>query len=713
MKQLLINSGKVTSEDVPAPKFEKNTVLVKTIYSCISPGTEIKGLRDSGKGLIQQAIEDPSKINKAFTKLRNKGITGTLNIIKKETKKKDKPSGYSLSGIVIKKGAEITDYDIGDRVTVSGGGIANHAEYVTAPKNLIVKIPDDVNFKQASTVTIGAIAMQGVRRADLRIGESCAIIGSGVLGLLTLQILKAAGNRVVVIEPDKRRLKIAKELGADLILNPDEGKHVENIINWTDGHGVDAVIFTAATTDNRPLSQAFQSCRKKGKVVLVGVSGMEIDRKDIYPKELDFLISTSYGPGRYDKNYEEKGLDYPYSYIRWTENRNMQEYLKLIQDKKINLERIIDEIYPIEQAEKAFEAFNKEKKPLLVLLKYASSQIENSDQFKLPSRKVVLGKKSNINKSIINVGLIGCGNFAQNIHLPNLKKLSNKFNLHAIMSRTGSKGKSVAKEFDANYVTSDFADIINDKNIDLVMITTRHDSHAKYTLAALKAGKNVFVEKPLCISNEELNEIEKFYKNKENTPLLMVGFNRRFSKYSEEIKKYTKKRVNPLFIHYRMNAGYIPLDSWVHENGGRIVGEACHIIDLMNFFTESKIKSVSYENLSPKTNYLSSTDNKSIILKYIDGSIATIEYFACGNKQFPKEYMEIHFDGKTIVMNDYKSLKGYGVNIKNIKTKKSDKGHIEELERLYDSVIGNSSEWSIAFWDMVQTTNVTLLISKV
>ncbi|MBC8312928.1 MAG: bi-domain-containing oxidoreductase [Candidatus Cloacimonetes bacterium] len=711
MKQILINSGAAVPENVPIPKLEKDTVLVKTIYSCISPGTEINGLQDSGKGLIKQVMEDPSKINKAFTKLRNKGIAGTLNIIKKETKKKDKPSGYSLSGIVIDKGEEVTDYDIGDRVTVSGGGIANHAEYVVTPKNLITKIPKNVSFQDASTVTIGAIALQGVRRADLRIGEYCAIIGSGVLGLLTLQILKAAGIYVVVIEPDPKRLKIAEEIGADLILNPNEDSYVEDVVNWTNYHGVDAVIFTAATSSNEPLSKAFQICRKKGKVVLVGISGMEIARKDIYPKELDFLISTSYGPGRYDKNYEEKGVDYPYSYVRWTENRNMQEYLNLIQDKKINLEKIVDEIYPIEQAEKAFESFSKDIRPLLVLLQYASPKIDNSECFKIPTSKVVIKTKKNIGKSIINIGLIGCGNFAQNIHLPNIKKLSNKFNIYAIMDKMGSKGKSVAKEYNANYVTSDFDDIINDKNIDLVMITTRHDSHGQYILAALKADKNVFVEKPLCTTKKELNEIEKFYKNTEDYPLLMVGFNRRFSKYSKEIKNCTKKRINPLFIHYRMNAGYIPLDSWVHENGGRIIGEACHIIDLMTFFTESKIKSISYENLSPKTNYFSSTDNKSIILKYSDGSIATIEYFACGNKKFPKEYMEIHYDEKTITMNDYRSLKSYGINLKNIGTKKSDKGHIEELERLYDSIIGNNSEWPIDFWDIVQTTEITLLIS--
>jgi predicted dehydrogenase/NADPH:quinone reductase-like Zn-dependent oxidoreductase len=582
---------------------------------------------------------------------------------------------------------------------------------VDVPRNLVVRIPIGLDFKSASTIALGGIAMQGVRRADLRLGEMAVVVGAGSIGLLAVQMLKLSGVRVAVSDLDERRLEIARELGAELILNPSRENIVEMVNNWSGAHGADAVLFTAATSSSDPLSESFQMVKKKGRVVLVGVSGMEIKREDIYPKELDFLISTSYGPGRYDRNYEEKGKDYPYAYVRWTENRNMTEYLRLIHNGSIKLDSLIDAIYPIEQVTEAFESFKKsENKPLMVLLDYGLPELSQLETNLSHHRKVVL-QNSPVKKDIIKIALVGVGGFATGMHLPNIIKLSDKYRLAAVMDRSGQKAKAIAHQYKANYATTNYDDILNDSEVDLVLIATRHDSHASLVLEALQAGKNVFVEKPLATNQEELDKIKTFYESDNpNKPVLLTGFNRRFSKYIVEIKKYTDQRINPLLIRYRMNAGYIPIDHWVHENGGRIIGEACHIIDLATAMINSTITSICVESLTPKTDKYSESDNKAIILKYADGSVACIEYFAVGSKDLSKEFMEVHFDGKSIILDDYKSLKGYGIKVNEITTTTSQKGHLEELIALYETLRGDKKKWPIELWDMIQTTEVTFKI---
>nr|MBC8484567.1 bi-domain-containing oxidoreductase [Bacteroidota bacterium] len=686
--------------------------LIKVVNSCISAGTEMSSINVSGKGVIKRALEQPEKVKKVINTAKSDGIARAYKKLKGELEKVSQ-TGYSLSGVVIGIGEGVSNFEIGDKVAATGGGVASHAEYVDVPVNLAVKIPGEVDFLKASSVALGSIAMQGVRRADLKLGEFGVVVGTGILGLLTIQMLKISGIRVVAMDIDEERLNIAKELGAEIIINPTKENQVKIVTDWASGFGADAVIFTASTESSEPLSKSFQMCKKKGRVVIVGVSGMTIDRKDIYSKEIDFLISTSYGPGRYDKKYEEKNYDYPYAYVRWTENRNMNEYLRLLNNGSINLDKLISKVYPINRVTEAFESLKKTKrKSLMVILDYGEPNFEKFKEYKNHIRKVII-KNNPIKKDVVNIAIIGVGSFATGMHLPNIQKLKKKYKLYAVMNRTGYKAKTVAEQYGANYATTNYDDILHDENVSLVLICTRHDSHAELTLKALKAGKNVFVEKPLATNQKELDKIKEFYedKNIKNKPVLFVGFNRRFSKYAKEIKKHTDKRLNPLFIHYRMNAGFIPLDHWVHENDGRIVGEACHIIDLMTFFTGAKIKSISYESITPQNESISSSDNKSIILKYQDGSVATLDYFAVGSKDFPKEYMEIYFDEKTIVMNNYQHLKGYGLNIKEIKTKISDKGHLEELKRLYEALKGDNPDWPIEFWDMVQTTEITLLIS--
>jgi len=688
---------------------EKGKILIKVVCSCISAGTELGVLTRSKKPLIQRAWEQPEKVKKVFDSLREEGLSITYAKIKNKIES-GTPMGYSASGIVIDIGEGVDRFFQGDRVCAAGVGYAHHAEYISVPQNLVMKIPDEVSFEEASTVALGGIAIQGVRRANLQLGEFGVVFGAGILGLITTQTLIASGIRTSVVDIDPHRLEIAKKLRAEQVINANEENSVEKIINWTDGYGADGVIFTASTQQDEPLSQCFQMTRKKGTVVLVGVSGSKIRREDIYTKELDFLVSTSYGPGRYDTDYEEKGVDYPYAYVRWTENRNMKEYLRQIQNKHVKLDCLIEQIYPIEKITEAFESLsNKTPRPLIVLLHYGLP--EEGQTLNYASNQTVYKNTQYTKKSIINVAIIGAGNFATGMHLPNFASLKDKYSIHAVMDHSSERASFVGEQYKARYVTTCFEEIINDKDVDLVFITTRHDSHATYCIKAINAGKHVFVEKPLAICQEELEQIKQFYtQGNHGKPILMVGFNRRFSRYLTEIKKHTDGRINPLFIRYRMNAGLLPSNHWVYQTGGRIIGEACHMIDTVSFLTNSPVESICVESLIPKTEQYQPSDNKMVLLQYKDGSVAGIEYFSVGSKDFGKEYMEVHFDGKTIVLDDYKSLKGYGIKIKEIKTNTSQKGHYEELKVFYDSITGKNPEWPIPLSDLIQTTEITFLI---
>lgn len=592
MIQAILKKGRVTAQHVPLPSVSEGAALIKVLYSCISVGTETASVQASNKSLIKRALEQPENVKKVLHMARSAGISETFEKVKKRWEM-GSDLGYSLSGVILALGNGIKDFKVGDRVACAGSGIANHAEYVDVPRNLIVRIPDDLGFGEASTVALGSIAMQGARRAEIAFGEYVLIFGLGAIGQIILQIAKNAGARVIGIDLDERRLKVGNKNGADLVLNSKDSDILKEVIHFCDGYGADKVVFTAATTSSTPLHQAFQMTRKKGKVVLVGVSGMQIEREDLYPKELDFVISTSYGPGRYDNQYERRGLDYPYAYVRWTENRNMQEYLSELAEGKINLKDIIEEVYPIDRVEDAFEKLQGPNKPLLTLLEYNQNLPADLQTLYQEDSKVLISSKINKKEGIINVGLIGAGGFANDVHLPNLFRLKSKYNICAIMNKTPHKAKTIAEQYNAHYATCNIEDILNDKDIDLVLIATRHNLHGDYVLKALNAGKNVFVEKPLCIKEEELNGIKDFYNLKVKTqnselPLLMVGFNRRFSKFAQEAKKHVVRRINPLFMHYRVNAGYIPLDHWVHgEEGGGELSERPAISSICLHFLQN------------------------------------------------------------------------------------------------------------------------------
>lgn len=707
MLQAIIKKGIVLAEEVPAPLVSDGSVLIQVSASCISAGTEMSGVINSGKPLIKRAMEQPAQVRKVLNMAKSVGISKTLAKIK-GTLDAGNPTGYSISGVVVGLGKGVSAFKIGDRVAAAGAGIANHAEFVDVPVNLVMSMPREISFRDASTVTLGGIAMQGVRRADLRVGEFCVVTGAGILGLLAVQLLRLSGVRVATIDLDQQRLSIAQQLGAEITLDPKSENVVNAIENWTGGYGADTVLFTAATSSSEPLSESFRMCKKKGKVVLVGVSGMEIKRADIYTKELDFIISTSYGPGRYDRSYEEKGIDYPYAYVRWTENRNMTEYLRLVASGQVDLSDMIDKAFPISEVTDAFASLQSERKPLMVVLDYDS----DSDEDISGKQKTILQSPAKSSTGeIVKVALVGAGGFATAMHMPNMEKLGSKFKLWAVMSRKGHQAKAVAKQFGAQYATTDYEEILKDEEIDLILVATRHDSHASLTLRGLQSGKHVFVEKPLATNLEELASLKDFYQTQESPPHLFLGFNRRFSKYAQEIKKHTDGRINPLLIHYRMNAGFIPLDHWVHESGGRIVGECCHIIDLMTFFVGGKVISVSCENVNPTNDRYSSADNVSIILKYEDGSVANIQYFSVGNKDIGKECMELHFDGKSLLMEDYKKLSGYGLSVKEVSSNLSEKGQFEELLAVHDKLAAKTDEMPIELWDIFQTTEVSLLVN--
>jgi predicted dehydrogenase len=713
MKQVLIKPGKAVLEEVPAPQIESGTILVCVRYSCISIGTEMSGLKSSETPLWKQALKEPKKVKKVMEMAANQGISKTHKLIK-GAMSSGYPTGYSAAGIVLEIGEGVEDIVVGDYVACSGAQCAYHAEIIRIPRNLAVKIPENVSMKNASTVTLGAIALQGVRRAQPTLGETFVVIGLGIIGQLTIQILNANGCRTIGTDIDPERVRMAEKMGLNMAIYPDNGSHLEQVARLTDGIGCDGVIITADTPSHQVVSTAFQMCRKKGRVVLVGDVGLNLDRSDFYQKELDFFISTSYGPGRYDNTYEEKGMDYPVSYVRWTENRNMIEYLRLLFQGNVRVDPLISRIYPIEKATEAYNTLKEEKqRPLMVLLSYPENEDHRATKHTIPNPQA-----KPANKGCIRIAVIGAGSFAKGMHLPNLQSLSNYYHIQAIVSHSGHNAQTTTKQFGANYASTDYQQVLDDPKVDAVLITTRHNLHATMVLQALKAGKHVFVEKPLCLTQNELDEIKAFYDLKLETqnsilPILMTGFNRRFSPHMRRIKEIVINRSNPMIINYRMNAGYIPLNHWVHteEGGGRNMGEACHIYDLFTYITEARAINVRAQAITPKTGHYSRKDNFVVTIAFDDGSVATLTYTALGNKDYPKEKMDIYVDGKVLIMDDYRNLIIHGAKIKGVHTKFSEKGQQAEI-LAYAKAIKMGGKWPIALWEQIQAMKISLQVEN-
>jgi len=675
LKQVLIRRGIPIVADVPAPQITDNNILVQVRYSLISTGTEVASINASSKSLARQIVEDPIKIVRGFQMLKESGFTKTMAVVNSEFESAF-PTGYSCSGEVIACGRGIRNFAVGDRVACAGAGKANHAEVVSIPEHLAVRVPDGCDLQSAASATIGSIAMQGVRRADVRLGELVAVIGLGLIGQLTVQLLRAAGCRIFGTDIDVEKIKTANRFGLSVGIDPASDDVMRSVLDFTEGKGVDAVIITASSQSASIVQQAMQIVRRKGRVVVVGAVPLQMDRTPFYEKEADLLISCSYGPGRYDPQYEERGLDYPYAYVRWTENRNMGEYLRLVADGLIEIRSLIDESWPIEEADKAYSTLRHSDRVAALLHTSNIMKEEDSKVITSPEPRLVQSDRP------IRVGIVGPGSFTRAVHLPNLKKLHETFSLTAICSRNGPNAWNIAKQYSANYASTQIEDVLNDPTVDLILISSRHDLHASSAIAAAKHGKSVFLEKPAALNMDELRELLDAFKK--SGTALVVGFNRRFSPLIAEVKNAIDQRSGPMMVSYRMNAGHLPADSWVQgpEGGGRIIGECCHIFDLFNYLVGRLSEEVTALSLRPGASHILATDNFSCSLRYGDGSVCALTYTSLGPSDVPKEYMEVFFDGKAIRLDDFRKVTFHGAGKKQISKLQQEKGHVEELRAL-------------------------------
>ena len=708
MKQVHISRGRAVVLEVPAPAAGHGEVLVQVKTSCLSVGTEMSGVRASAAPLWKRALNNPEKIATTLKMASQEGVRSTWRQVRQK-KEEATPTGYSLAGIVIEVGAGIEDIVPGDRVACAGGGYANHAEYVRVPRNLCTHVPDALDWDSASSVTLGAIALQGVRRANPTLGETFVVIGLGILGQLTAQLLRVNGCRVIGVDPDSGRVATAMKLGMNTGLSSDPENDVVQVARLTGGLGADGAIVTAATPSDSVMSTAFGMCRKKGRVVLVGDVGLNLNRSDFYAKEIDFLISTSYGPGRYDHRYEEQGQDYPAAYVRWTENRNMGEYLRLLAEKKVQIEALISVSYPIEESAEAYASISESgsERPMMVLLQYG-------DEDATPDRSIAIRTTTVSPNKLIDVAVVGAGSFARSVHLPNLLSLNDRFSLQSIVARDGASANSAAREFGASVVSTDYEAVLNDPNIDAVIIATRHHLHASMALAALRAGKHVLVEKPLALTHKDLDALDDYISGGGVAPMpvLLTGYNRRFSPYALAIAELLESRIDPFVLNYRMNAGQIPQDHWVHgtEGGGRNIGEACHIYDLIAYFAAADVTSVSAHAIASQSDNCRRNENFIATLSLSDGSVASLTYTSLGSSSYAKESADVYVDGNVAILEDYKLLRIYGSRAKTIRTATQQKGHREELAEFADGI--QRGEWPIPWLQQLETARLALAIDE-
>ena len=691
MKQILENfkTGECIVEEVPAPIVRDNFVLVKNHYSLISTGTEGGTVKLGKMSLLGKARARPDQAMKVIQVAKTQGLMVAYNAAMRSL---EMPIvlGYCTAGEVIDVGKNVTHVKVGDRVACGGAGFANHAEIVSIPKNLCVPVPDNVELRHAAFTTLGSIALQSVRVADVRLGENVVVIGLGLVGLLTVQILRSAGCKVFGIDIDSERVNYLKDnnLG-DAELN-DASNLRERVNAFSSGNGADAIIITAATDNNGPVSLAGELARRKGRVVAVGRTKLEAPRETYLFKELELCTSMAYGPGTGDINYELEGNDYPYGYVRWTEGRNMSAILELINNGSFQLERMISHEFNIEEGGKAFELITGKTKEAStgVLLKYP---VDTSI-----SQTIKLSNKAGIsasNSKITRVGVIGAGSYATNELLPLLAKQEG-IQLSSIASATGVNAKALGKKYGFSKCTSDAMSIINDSDIDCVLILTRHDTHASLTAAALRAGKHVFVEKPLALNVSDLKDVEN--AQKESACQLMVGFNRRYASLAIKMKHFFGKRAQPISISYTANVGYRPPEHWLHDlkqGGGVILGEACHHIDFCNWMTGSNPLRIDVKLLDGDGKGMVAGDNAHMIIEYEDGSVAHIAYLSNGNKAWTSERVEVFCDNKVAVLTDYRKLEM--VSGQRVKTKrlwlKSDKGHNAGISNFFNAISGRNN----------------------
>lgn len=705
MKQILqsFKTGEMWLAKVPAPLCRAKGVVVKTAASFVSAGTERMLAEFAKKGLVGKALQMPDQVKKVIRKMKTEGVFATLE---KVQAKLDQPIplGYSSAGVVVETGRDSGDLKVGDRVACGGAGFANHAEFNYVPKNLVVKIPDGVSFEDASCATVGSIALQGVRQCEVHLGESVAVIGLGLMGILAVQMLKASGCRVIGFDPNAARCALACELGCDKAVSDNL---VGEAMAFSGGHGVDAVLITAATHSDEPVTVAAEISKKKGRVVATGLVGMNLPRDQYYKKEIDFRLSCSYGPGRYDPVYEEQGVDYPFGYVRWTEQRNMAAFLQLVAEGKVTPSRLVTHRFAFDDALDAYQVLlGIRKEPYLgIVLGYGEDVGAKSESAKEEiSRRVDF--RATPREGKVGVSFIGAGNFAKAVLLPTLKKVQG-VSLRVVSTATGMSAADTAKKHGFAAAATDQGEALKDVETDLVFVTTRHDMHAAQVKAALEAGKYVFTEKPLAITEEQFATIPASGK-------IMVGFNRRFSPHAKLVKDYFAKRTLPLVMHYRVNAGAIPRDVWIQDpevGGGRMVGEGCHFIDFMQYVCGAPIVKVQAMCIQTANAAETPEDSVSVNFQFADGSVGTLEYVALGDTTLPKEVCEIHGEGSTAVMDNFcKTVCSGRLGRRKLKGRQQ-KGFAEELAATVRAV-QTGEKMPISWEEIANVTKTTFAVLR-
>ncbi len=699
MQQLTqkLGSGEMVIQELPMPQVEKGMVLIKNHYSLISAGTEGSTVSTARKNLLAKAKERPQQVKQVLDVLKKQGPIPTYRAVMKKLDAYS-PLGYSSAGEVIAVGKNVTDFKAGDKVACAGVGYANHAEIISVPVNLCVKLNPDANMQDAAYNTLGAISLQGVRQADLRLGENCVVIGLGLLGQLTCLELKASGVKVIGVDINEEMVKIAQNNHAVDLACTRNTSGIEDLIHqFTNGIGADAVIIAAATSSLDPINFAGAVLRKKGTVVVLGAVPTGFDRDPhFYKKELQLKMACSYGPGRYDLNYEEKGIDYPVAYVRWTEKRNMEAFQDLIHSEKMDISYLTTHQFIFDEAPKAFDLVVNKTEPFIgLLLKYDTAKTHQS-------QKIVTHTKTK--EGTIKLSFVGAGSYAQGSLLPYIPK-SDNIEKVGVLTHSGTTSKRVAEKYQFQYCTDNEQDIFN-SGTNTIFITTRHNTHADYVLKGLNKGMNVFVEKPICLTLEELNLIKET-QNESPSAQIMVGFNRRFSPLTQALKKKIKEGAMSMI--YRINAGAIPKNSWIQDpeiGGGRIIGEVVHFIDYLSYINGSLPISVAAQSLSDADGL---NDTVNILIKFKNGSTGVVAYYANGAKDLPKEYIEVFSAGTTAIISDFKSLKIYG---KGKPFKKNlinqNKGQGEMVNAFFNSLTQKGIS-PIPFEDIYTVTKATLL----
>ena len=715
MKQILqsFKTGEMWLAEVPAPLCKGKGAVVQTAASFVSAGTERMLAEFAKKGLVGKALQMPDQVKKVIRKMKTEGVFATLE---KVQAKLDQPIplGYSSAGVVVEAGRDC-GLNVGDRVACGGAGFANHAEFNYVPRNLIVKIPDGVSFEDASCATVGSIALQGVRQCEVNLGETVAVIGLGLMGILAVQMLKASGCRVIGFDPNAGRCKLAEEMGCDRAVNDN---FVGECMAFSGGFGVDAVLITAATHSDEPVTVAAEICRKKGRVVATGLVGMNLPRDQYYKKEVDFRLSCSYGPGRYDPVYEEQGVDYPFGYVRWTEQRNMAAFLQLVAEGKVTPGKLVTHRFKFDDALDAYQVLlGIKKEPYLgIVLEYGDLAAKNAESAKI-ERRVDFSRVEHVERvDRVGASFIGAGNFAKAVLLPNLKKVKG-VEFRGVSTATGMSATDTAKKYGFAFAATDQGEVMKDAETNLVFVTTRHDMHAAQIKAALDAGKYVFSEKPLCINEEQLDGVLAAKNAEDANDVLsrvMIGFNRRFSPHAKLLKEYFSKRTLPLVMHYRVNAGSIPKDIWLQDpevGGGRMVGEGCHFIDFMSYVCGAPVEKVQAMCIKTANGAETPEDSISVNLQFADGSVGTLEYVALGDTTLPKEWCEIHGEGSTATMDNFCKTVCTGKLGKRKLKGKQQKGFAEELAATI-AAVKEGGAMPIPFEQILNVTKTTFAILK-